>query len=509
MVQAKTSSTGPAAGSANDFLDSGRKSNRIIHVIILVILTFALYANCLAGQFVWDDRSITAGLPDSPLAVFQGSLTIFGADYGYYRPLARLSLWFDHAVWGDNPFGFHLTNVILHLTCVLILYWFVNTWLGTRRGFIAGLVFAALAVHTENVSFISGRMDILAALFLVLSLAAYARLAPGRRTAALVIAAIAAIAAMLAKESAAVYPLLGMIMIWIRFPAGQRRSRFIDIALVSIIAIAGYALLRLGLAGPVLSVSDGPGFFQRLGMVPQTLALYIQVLILPINLNARHDLYSAGFAAGQDLALPLATLLVTAVIVILVRRKNPYLVASSLWFLAAILPVLNIIPLRGAVVAERFLYLPSIGWALILAGMINDQARDRRIPAWSVLIAIIAVNAYFTVTRNPVWHDEKTFFTRMAEQSPRSAMARHNLGYAYFREGDLERAEIEYKKAIDINPRFPDPHATLGDIYYRTGRWADALKEYELYLELYPSAPNRRSAQARIDKIRALLSDQN
>lgn len=485
-----------------------KKPKRLFHILILIGLTIALYANSLAGQFIWDDRSVISSLPDSPAQVFTGTLRVFGVDYGYYRPLSRLSLWLDRALWNTNPFGYHLTNVILHLAGVMVLYYFACLGFGPGYGFITALVFSTLAVHTENVAFISGRMDILAALFIFLSFASYGASAAKRRFWGITMAALFAAMALLAKESAVVYPLLGLIFVMARYPAGQRLGRILDIALAGVVALAVYLLLRLTLAGTVVNAPASPGLLMRLRLVPQTLALYLQLLIAPVNLNARHDLYSTGFVWIRDLALPLVLVLVVSAAAIAFRRRNYFFLLGYLWFLAAVLPVLNIIPLRGAVFAERFLYLPSAGFALMLADLINSVDLKRRVPARLMLLLIMAVNAYCTLKRNPVWHDEKTFFHRMAEQSPHSALARHNLGYAYYRDGDLARAETEYRQAIKINPLYPEPHASLGDVYYRTGRLAEALKEYEIYLMLYPDAPNRRSAQQRMANIRAQLSDQ-
>lgn len=483
------------------------KPKRIFHILILIGVTIALYTNSLAGQFVWDDRSVISDLPNSPAQLFAGTLKVFGVDYGYYRPLSRFSLWLDRALWNTKPIGYHLTNTILHLACVIALYGLAVFGFGPGYGFITALVFSTLAVHTENVAFISGRMDILAALFIFLSIVLYAALAEKHRLGGVILAALFAALALLAKESAVVYPLLGLIFVMARYPTGQRLGRILDIALAGVIALAVYLLLRLTLAGYVAHAPPAAGLLMRLRLVPQTLALYLQLLIAPVNLNARHDLYSTGFVWARDLALPLALLVFISAVVIAVRRRNYFFLLGYLWFLAAVLPVLNIIPLRGAVVAERFLYLPSAGFALMLADLFLAADLKWRVPARLILLLIIAGNAYCTLKRNPVWHDEKTFFHCMAEQSPHSALARHNLGYAYYREGDLARAEAEYQKAIEINPLYPEPHATLGDVYYRTGRLPEALKEYETYLKLYPDAPNRGSAQARIDKIRAQLSN--
>lgn len=89
----------------------------------------------------------------------------------------------------------------------------------------------------------------------------------------------------------------------------------------------------------------------------------------------------------------------------------------------------------------------------------------------------------------------------MVEQTPNSPLAYHNLGYVYYRQGDLVKAETEYRKAIQLNPAFPDSRATLGDVLARTGRYEQAIHEYKMYLNLYPDAPNRAKTLQVIDML--------
>jgi len=199
-------------------------------------------------------------------------------------------------------------------------------------------------------------------------------------------------------------------------------------------------------------------------------------------------------------------------LIIYIARRHKIIALGSLWFLIGILPVLNIVPLTGLTIAERFLYLPSIGFALVLAGFLTtikivqlpEQLTKKVV--FVFLLLIVGFNVFFTVLRNPVWHDEKKFFTTMVEQSPSSALAHHNLGYVLYREGNWIHAEAEYKKAIALNSMFPESHATLGDIFYKTGRLQEAIREYSTYLYLAPNASNRQQTLERNRILKSLLA---
>jgi len=494
------------------------RARNLLCAAILIVLTILLYLNSLGGDFVWDDRSLILENPQiqhpqQVLETFAQPLTVFGSNYGYYRPVAMLSLAFDQWLWGGNPLGFHVTNLILHLGVVLCFFFFITHLVDWKIGFIASLLFTLFACHVENVAFISGRMDVLATLFMLLCLMLYFR--HEKHTVITVIFCGAlSLLALLSKEIALVLPVIFAAAIAFFIPKQQWKKHFTQGMFCIGLPLAAYAVLRLftirGLNPPASNVFS---FGERLLMIPQTLVLYIQLLIFPYNLNARHVILPPQYSGMSTFAVMLFVSIVAVILVVFLARRRKILVFGAAWFLLGILPVLNIIPLRGQVVAERFLYLPSAGFALVLAGtvgIINQREKDTRqtlkLLIWVLIAAVGINNLVFTILRNPVWHDEESFFTRMVEQSPNSPLAHHNLGYVYYRRGELVKAEREYRKAIEINPAFPDSRATLGDVLARTGRFEQAIHEYRMYLNLYPDAPNRAKTLEVIDMLTKKIS---
>jgi len=493
-----------------------RKKLLWLCLLVLLGVGAGIYVNSLGGDFVWDDRALVLVNPmvqtlGQSLEAFQGKLRLFNTAIGYYRPLALLSIVLDRTVWGERAFGFHLTNLLLHLGCVLALFFLLERLFGRWTALWTSGLFAAFAVHTENVAFISGRMDVLCTLFVLLCLLFFFRPSPPS-PGTLFLCFLLTLCSLLSKELGVVLvfllPLGGLFF----YPRKTWGGHILRIAAFLVPAFAIYGVLRIQAIG-ALTLPVRPPFplSQRLLFLPELLLRYLALQVFPLNLNAMHRIYPPPNIPG--FLVPLSVLTIAAFTLFLLSRRSRLVGLGSLWFLAALLPVMNLLPMVVPMMADRFLYLPSAGFALLLTGIPEalEGKKGKGNPSikrglWVVLLAIGLANGVFTVLRNPVWKDEMTLFTRCVEQSPGSALARNNLGYAYYREGDWQRAEQEYRRAIALSPGFADPHATLGDILSKTGRYAEAIQEYEAYLRYNPGALNRDQALEKIARLKALLS---
>lgn len=494
-----------------------RQRFRFVYVLFPILLSLILYAQSLISDFVWDDRSLILQnslvlKPEKMLETFRYSLTIFGEDYGYYRPLSLISFALDNFIWRENAFGFHLTNLLLHILVVICLVYAFQQLFGFTQGVLISIVYTTFAVHIENVVFISGRMDILATLLMLLTLIIYFS-AKNLRTFHIILCYIFILLALLSKEIALIFPLIFILAVINFFHPElwkkhiQKGGLFIGSALLTYI-ILRVILLKSLVPVPVTSTS----FLNRVIAVPRLIVFYLQLLLFPYNLNARH--YEFVLNNAQFINLIFSAIVLIIIIFIIIRlRKQRQIVFGGLWFLIGLLPVMNIFPLSGIPVAERFLYFPSIGIAILLTGLLptNEivlKASDlKNFIIKVILLSIIINNIIFSFKRVPVWRKEEIFFKTMVAQNPKSPLAHHNLGHYYYRQGNWKKAEEEYKNAITINPYFPAPHASLGDIYTRTGRYQEAINEYDIYLRLLPNAPNRMATISRIKELQNLLNN--
>ncbi|MGQ9702599.1 MAG: tetratricopeptide repeat protein, partial [bacterium] len=494
-----------------------RSKYRYIYLGIPIILNLILYARGLTGDFVWDDRSLILQNPlvqnhENMLKIFKYSLTIFGEDYGYYRPLSIISFAFDYLLWQKDAFGFHLTNLLLHIFVIICLFYFCHKIFGFVQGIFVSLLFTTFAVHIENIVFISGRMDILATLFMLLSMIIYFSEKGIPLILRLLLCYVLSLLALLSKEVAFIFGLIFILIVVFKIPHKQWRTHFLRVTLFIGGSIISYIVMRaifLEKPIPESPIATLP-LLTRIINIPRLIIIYSQLILFPFNLNARH--YEFVKNDGQFLSLSISVVFLVIIIYIILRRIRAWQIKfGGFWFLIGLIPVMNIFPLSGIPVAERYLYFPSIGMAICLAGaispgMINIRKMDIKDFLKGVIILLIfTFNIIFTFLRIPVWRNEEIFFKTMATQNQNSPLAHHNLGHYYYRQEDWQHAEKEFKKAIALNPYFPAPHASLGDIYTRTGRYQEAINEYNIYLRLLPSALNRAATISRIKELQDLL----
>jgi len=480
----------------------------------LIVINLILYLPGVNFDFVWDDRSLilqnqSVQNPSKVIDAFKTTLRVFGEDYGFYRPLTIISYTIDNLIWKGEPAGFHLSNIIIHILVVINIFYLMSWLLNPTKGFFVSLMFTVFAAHIENVIFISGRMDSLATLFMLLSLNTYLTINIARWL-RIFVSAIFLICALLSKEIAYIFPLIFIIIILFKYSSHIRNNHLKNGILIIIVTFIFYFLLKsLFIKSIINPGQSGLPFLQRIIMIPQIIVFYLQVLLFPFNLNARH--YHFISTSTQLSKTALASIIMIILIYLLMRsKKNHQILLGSLWFITGLIPVLNIFPLSGIPVAERFLYFPSIGIAIIFAGLIPEKpifsfSNFRNITTSLIFLFVFINNIIFSISRIPVWKNEEKFFSTMIIQNPDSPLGYHNLGHFYYRQGKWEKAEQCYRKAISINPYFPAPHASLGDLYFRTRRYKESINEYKTYLKLSPNAINRDAVIARIAELEGFL----
>jgi Flp pilus assembly protein TadD len=499
----------------------------------LIAACAAAYALALGNDFVWDDRMLIVESPRIrdwrgvgdvlTLDFFQGTPRD-ELKYGYYRPLTTFSYMVDAAVWQMRPMGFHLTNLLLHVAATWLAYALSLRVL--RHGaaaLLVALLFAVHPVHTETVTWISGRTDLLATVGILGSLLFHARFREsGRRIESAAAAACFALAT-LAKEVALITPLLFVLHDAAFRPELPWRRRLGALVPAGLVALA-YIVIRF----EVLGIATGrhgshllaiPGFLRLVGFC-KALFVYLWKVIAPVHLVAYMRLAPVtGF--GDPAAIPslLGGALFVAAAAILLRRSPAAGFGLGL-FVTGLLPVSNVVvpvtgpPDMGFPMAERFLYLPSLGILLAIGSLLvgRDMRGLARLRAPRVVIpALVLLSVAFAVraqARNREWRDDIAFFRTTIEDAPDAPLLLNNLGIAEHRAGDLDNAERHlrraaanrrasgavqnnlalllrekgkleeaakaFEEALRIDPERADIHFNVGETYLRTGHWPEA-----------------------------------
>lgn len=455
--------------------------------LLVAALCLLAYANTLCHGFVWDDRLLVVENPDirSPVAAARCLLSgpFSRAGGNFYRPVQLLSYLLDFSIWGINPLGFHLTNVLLHLANSLLLLSLFAALAGNRPAALtAAAVFAVHPVNTEAVAYVAGRADLLAALFMLGALRC--AVGGGDRPAAPWLAAALAALALLSKEGAVALPLLALLC---AACAGRRdrRSRFAVALIFAATALYLGARLSLRAAGFGHAPSNPYPFAWRFFTSFKVLIAYLRLIAFPIRLHMERVVAIETSPLAPGVLLPLALVLLAAVSALAGRRSRLPLFGAA-WFLAALLPYLNWFPLN-AEMAEHWLYVPAAG-VFLLAGAAAASGAGRGPARSAACLLVLACLLCLTIRRNADWRDEESIYAQTARLSPGSPRARYNLGNAHLAKGMFRDAASEYRASLALKPADPACRRNLGNALLGLGRTGEAIAELERAAALDPAS---------------------
>ena len=470
--------------------------------MLVLLLAAAVYVDSLSYQFVWDDGVMILqnrglrDLRDLPQFLRADFTTLSsGAMEGhYYRPVMALSLAVDLLLWGPNPGPLHLTNVLLHVAVT----WLVGRLamaLGAGPGLavLAALIFAIHPAHVEAVVFISARSDLLPAVGMLGGVLAYRRAAlpVGRRSLWWLVAMACQALALFSKEAAVTLPAVLLLSDLLAPPSSLPRdrtdwrravARSLPFWLVTVLFIAFRLATVLQLAGDRI---QGGNLWQRLPGSLEILGRYVWLSLVPTHMQPYYSLArpQSFLDPGPSLGLLAGGLLVT--LLVLAWHRASLAAFGAAWFLVTVIPSLDLVPVsfREMGLADRYLYLPSVGISLLLAqaivllmGPIAQAGwRPRKLLGWAAVVILLSLYPWQLLRYAPVWRDNLTLYARMVEVAPRSPTPSLNLGLAHYRAGDLPRATSALERAVRLNPRLQRPRAILALLYVLQGRAADGF----------------------------------
>lgn len=486
--------------------------------VLVLILAATVYVDSLSYQFVWDDVwTVVTNQKLQDLRnlaqFFREDLTTLtsGAIEGkYYRPVMATSLAVDATLWGLNPAAFHLTNILLHVAVTFLVARLLRAWgAGRDTALLAALLFGIHPVHVEVVTFVTQRLDLWLSIGVLACLLSYRRSGePGRRRITWYLAALGAQAlALFSKEVAVTLPALlilsdALVSASRGHPAGREAWRRAVIRSLPFWAMTvTFVIFRL----PTLQQLTGNrlnGFelWRRLPGASETLARYVWMLLVPTHMQPLYDL----LRPTSFLALwPMLGLLSGAGLLALLLwwwQRHPLLAFTVAWLIFTMIPVVDIVPLsfREMGLADRYLYLPSVGFSILLAlgltrlmGPITGGSSPwRRRVAWTALIFLLILYPYHLLRYAPVWRNNLSLYGRMEQVAPRSPASLFNLGLAYLEVHNLPRATTALERAVRLDPTAPRPRVFLGLVYVLQGRARDGFRIFDTVASAAASEPS-------------------
>ena len=484
-------------------------------IFLILLVSFAVYFNTLFNGFVYDDIGQVLEnhwikdvkyLPD----IFSKSVSSFRGETvisNYYRPLMHLIFMLNYYIFGLRPWGFHLMNILCHAGASILVFVIASRLLRASSNsfqikeegfvgsllslpFVGALLFATHPVHTEAVAWVAGIPDLSYTFFSLLSLYLYMRSDEGTKG-MYPLSVLSFSIATLCKEPALMLPVILMAYDYIFGKKAKEYLLFIK-RYIPYLLVAG---VYLGLRYHALGGFSPRGSHIRLtayGYIINVFPLFIQYLenlLLPLNLNAFHVLHPIS-SMFETMGVVSLTVTVAFVLVTCIAFKKKSKVCFSLLVIALpLLPSLYIPAVGENVFAERYLYLPSFGFILLIAFALS-WAKDVKPACASVLVivtlAVVVVYSAGTVTRNDVWRDDLTLFTDTVRNSPDAQIPHNNLGTAYANQNRLNEAVNEFITALKLKPDYADARNNLGHAYLIQNRLNEAINEFITVLKLKP-----------------------
>lgn len=482
---------------------------------ILIFFGIGVHLPALTGEMLWDDLTLVRDNPliKSPVLILEAFRHYLFPDAyaGHYRPIQTISYIFDYFFWNTEAFGYHLSNVVLHVLSGMVLYYLLRRILGTLMGssfnnpfwercggrstiaFFLALLWLVHPVHSAAVDYISGRADSLAFFFAATGWLFYLRAAElsssSMRRLLYGLAATFALFSLCSRESGSLWILMFLVYLF-AFEKIPNRRKLITLASCLVVLLFYFGLRQL----PEYRYEDtiSPGWTPGLRGVLMLRALgdYGRLLVFPAGLHVERTVFDPvlwqssdgwqNFIANQYLTI--MGLVVLAILLFGVLRKGsgqPARIFGMSWFLLAYLPMSNLFDLN-ATVAEHWLYLPSVGFIIFLAGVLVDlKASYARLAFASVAIAVTGLSAR-SVIRSSDWVDAETFFRRTFAAGGSNSRIGVNLGVIYAARGEHAKAEAILRRVLQASPDYLLARNNLGIALSNQGKAKEAEAMFDV-----------------------------
>lgn len=465
----------------------------ILLAAAIVLAAAAFYLPAVDAGFIWDDDHF---LTLNPLIRARDGLYRFWfttAPRDYF-PLTSSMLWVEWRLWGMDPTGYHVVNILLHAAAAALV-WRVLKRLNVPGAWLAGLLFAVHPVNVPSVAWIAERKNALSLPLYLLSALLYMRfedLGGARRYAA---SLALFLLALLSKTSVVMLPVVLLGCAWWRRGALTRRDVFRLLPFFALALAAGLVEMWFHAHRVLPHLAARPeGFFSRLAAAGWAVWFYLYKAVLPLDLAMVYPRWRVD-PREATAWLPLAILIGCLAFVWMRRRSSwgrPVLFAAGC-FIASLFPVLGFFDIsfmRHSLVADHWQYAAIIG-VIALAAAAGVRGRERlRGAARSAAVvgAVILIGALGVLTwrQCALYQDAETLWRDTLSKNPRCWAAHTNLATALLARGNLQDAVAHYEIATRLEPDFPEAHYNLGNVFFALGDFRRAVEEYRALLRIQP-----------------------
>lgn len=467
------------------------------HYLLLFFAVFMVYFNALGNDFVWDDISLV--VENSLIKSFKNIGSFFSSDLhavgdnsaNFYRPMQLVSFALDYFLYGLNPKGFHFTNILIHFFNVMLFY-YLCLCLNAKKiiALASAFFFGIHPVQTETVSYISGRADLLAIFFIMLSFIFYIYYEKNNKTINYLFSIIAFVFSLMSKEVAIVFPLmlLTYILFFVELKNKKVFSRILAYFLISIVyVILRKTFLDFSNTDNLSDIDFSIRFLNSFKIIYS----YLKIFFMPVSLHMERKFILADSFFNVSVLLGF----VTCFLLIVFSRKLYYFNKTACfglaWFFIFLIPVLNLFVQINAFLSEHWLYFSAAGLLLFIVSLIFDLAKKIQSRSFSIIVSVVfslvAVSfVCLTIKANTVWSNNETLYLNILKKGNPSFRIYNNLGNYYAKNKKYKNAVQCYAEAIRLNPMSVDAYNNMGIAYKKQGKFDKALKCYEKVISMAP-----------------------
>lgn len=523
-------------------------------------VTFIVYLPALGNGFVnWDDNDYVLNNPYIwSLNVAFLKWAFWGFHVGNWHPLTWLSHALDYAIWGLNPRGHHLTNIILHVfntfLVVLLAIRLINFSSKKKEdgdsrfsskpatliaAGMTGLLFGIHPVHVESVAWVAERKDVLCGFFFLLSILTYlnyyrhsASSVPAGRPAPAgdrgetrqkwyYLSLCLFVLALMSKPMAVSLPLVVLILDWyplerISSPRSLRsafleKTPFFALSLIS--AVVTFLAQR---AGGAMGLMETVPLGSRIVVASRSLIAYLWQMLFPMKLSPSYPYPKDSLPLSPEYVVAIVLVGGITIACIAVARTRKLWPASWAYYVVTLLPVLGLVQVGGQAMADRYTYLPSLAPFILAGGAAAWGLKRMRgaLRGLSVVldILLILVLAVVTSSQIRVWKNSVSLWTAVIQKEPTNApRAYTNLGSALSAEGRFSEAIDNFDKALQLDPDDFLAYSNRGSVLEKTGRFSEALADFDRAIGRNPKGRiayfNRGSTLAKMGKFEEAIMD--
>jgi tetratricopeptide (TPR) repeat protein len=458
-------------------------NKKIIPILLVILLSLASYFNVFENEFVWDDHVFI--LNNADIRYFSNLPLFFSEDVdGLYRPLRSLYYTFVYSLAGKNEFLYHFNSLFLHTIISVLVFLLIYEIIAKKNvALIAALIFAVHPIHTGRVANITASFDLLGIFFMLLAFYFYVKFSKLNKNKYLLWSLLAFLIAVFSSEEAIVLPIL---IILYEFCFNKEKFSKLKNYVPYFVVALFYLIVRfvvIGFKGRLEEYLAGNFFLTMLTML-KVYVYYIYLLIAPINLT----LYREAEAVSSlfDFKVIISSLILISIIFFAIKNynKNKILFFSVFWFFITLIPFSNILPLQNFM-AERYLYVPSIAFSLLVSYLLITifninfkNIKIKNIVRYGIVFFIFLLLGFYvfsTVNRNNDFKDNLTLWSKTVSTNPGNSRAHDNLGFTYERSGDTEKALQEFEMAVKLQEDNFRALANLGVAYAQLGRYNESI----------------------------------